>query len=89
MEKDISINHPTYIAPNASARFLRERERERKTVSEIWGLPIVKAGTELHGKSLVASRASKFKKLLALTNIQWPSNMHRNSLVDVKAIAVK
>ena len=41
------------------------------------------AGTELHGKGLVASRASNFKKLLALTKIQWPSIMHINALVDV------
>ena len=34
------------------------------------------AGTELRGKNLVASRDSKFKKLLALTKIQWPSIMH-------------
>ena len=40
-------------------------------------------GTELRGKNLVASRASKFKKLLALTKIQWPSIMHKNALVYV------
>ena len=40
-------------------------------------------GTELHGKNLVASRASELKKLLALTKIWWPSIMHRNALLDV------
>ena len=40
-------------------------------------------GTELRGKNLVASRARKFKKLLALTKIQWPSIMHKNALVDI------
>ena len=40
-------------------------------------------GTELCGKNLVASRASKLKKLLALTKNQWPSIMYKNALVDV------
>ena len=35
------------------------------------------AGTELRGKNLVASRASQFKRLLALTKIQWPSIMRK------------
>ena len=34
------------------------------------------SGTELRGKSLPASRASKFQKLLALTKIHWPSITH-------------
>ena len=41
------------------------------------------SGTELCGKPLVASRASKFNKLLALTKIQWPPIMHRNALVNI------
>ena len=41
------------------------------------------AGTELHEKSLVTSRTSKLKNLLALTKIEWPSIMHTNAFVDV------
>ena len=49
------------------------------------GFPVLlqfSPGTELRGKNLVASRASKFKKLLALTKIQWPSIIHKNALVQ-------
>ena len=49
----------------------------------VWIQKIINAGTELCGKPLVDSRASKLKKLLALTKIQWPLIMHKNALVDV------
>ena len=45
------------------------------------------AGTELQGQNLVASRASKCKKLLALTQIHWPPIMQRNALVDVMCLS--
>ena len=40
------------------------------------------AGTELRWKNLVASRASNFKKLLALAKIHWPS------ITDIKSLSI-
>ena len=40
-------------------------------------------GTELRGKNVVASRASNFKNVLAITKIHWLSITHRNVFVDV------
>ena len=45
--------------------------------------PVYIPGTELRGKNMVASRVSSFKKLLALTKIQWPLIMHRSAFMDV------
>ena len=38
---------------------------------------------ELHGKKIAVDRASNFIMLLGLTNISWPSIIHKNVWVDV------